>query len=381
MNILLVTDSMAIGGSLTYLTNVLFALNKLTDIYLTVVTFGESPIHIDLHLNKNKYSYKHLKVKGSHSLKSLPVKTFLLWHFFWNLKIKPDIILTDLVAPSIPVLICKNLFKITKKCRHVYQFHGSTMLEKKSAHEFDTPLFGRVKQTIHHFLEQCVLRQINEILVFSKYSKKLLQYNYSNLPKITITSPGVDYRLSRKVRRVSKHKAREIIGFTTTKPIFLLISRIDKRKGIEEALQNFKKHYHGNGQFVICSNFDLPYFNIFTTISQLKLGAKVKVVNSPNHLQRSLLYRSATATLMTSLDLETFGFVSIESYFFGTPVVGFKIGANAEVISDKTLIPVNNWKQYYSTLEKIEKNQITNAIKHNNKPNWQNYISVLTKFT
>jgi glycosyltransferase involved in cell wall biosynthesis len=45
------------------------------------------------------------------------------------------------------------------------------------------------------------------------------------------------------------------------------------------------------------------------------------------------VYRAADCVLFTSLDLETFGFVALESFTQGVPVIGSNAGAIPEMLS------------------------------------------------
>jgi glycosyltransferase involved in cell wall biosynthesis len=134
----------------------------------------------------------------------------------------------------------------------------------------------------------------------------------------------------------------------------------------------------------LCSNFDQAFFSIFPALEEANLGSKIKLINSPSSDQLSLLYRAATVTILPSTMLETFGFVTLESLYFNTPVIAFDIGANPELIETKYLVKYsskNHWQELISRLNDTEKQPIEKYSSPLIKSfSWSSYLNKMLAF-
>lgn len=359
IKILFVTDVINTGGPYTYLRSFIHEVSKHTTLSIDLITFGSNPLPFKTH-NNPKFIYHHISISREDSLISIPDRIIKLFRYLSSHSSNYDLLITDLFSPSFCTIITKQFFPNLCRIPHLYQFHGFPLLEKQSAGIFSPTVSGNIKRLIHYYLQKFVLHQTSKIIVFSHYSEHLIDKLYHLQNKVIITQPGVNHLMISKYRNISKSKAKSLLGLNPHTPIFLLVSRIEKRKGIDQFIANFPK-YHGECQLILCSNFDEVSLNIFPLLTQANLGSKIKLINSPTPLQLSLLYRAATATILPSTMLETFGFVTLESLYFNTPVLAFDIGANPELIETKYLIKYNSknrWQNLIFQLNVMEKNPI-----------------------
>lgn len=358
--ILFITDAIYPGGSYTYLSSFIKEICKHNNVSIDLITFGDCPIPVEQNVINN-FNYYHFTFPRKYSLISIFRRIIKLLNYFFKNHSKYDLLITDLANVSFCVLISKYFFSDLRRIPHLYQFHGSVLLEKKSMGKFNNKLFGCLKYRVNYYFENFVIRQVSKVIVFSKYSKELIEKLHHIHKKIIFIKPGITHYLNSKCRNMSKFQARSYLGFNHSTPIFLLVSRIEKRKGVDQFIKNFSKYYKNKGQLVLCSNFDQVYFNIFPILEEANLGSKIKLINSPSPDQLSMLYRAATVTILPSTTLETFGFVTYESLYFYTPVIAFDIGANPELIEAKYLTKYglkNRWQKLVSQINDIEKKPI-----------------------
>lgn len=359
IKILFITDVINTGGSYTYLRSFVHEVSKQTTASIDLITFGNSPLPLKTQ-NIPKFNYHHISISREYSLISIPKKIIKLFRHLSTHSSSYDLLITDLINPGLCTIITKQFFPSLRRIPHLHQFHGSPSLEKQSAGIFSSTILGHFKYLLHFYLEKFVLHQVSSIIVFSRYSQHLIDKLHHLQKKVIIARAGVDHFLTSKYRNISKSQAKSLLGFDPQTPIFLLVSRIEKRKGIDQFIAKFPQ-YHGKGQLILCSNFDQVYFNLFPILNQSKLGSRIKLINSPSPHQLSLLYRAATATILPSTMLETFGFVTLESLYFNTPVLAFDIGANPELIEAKYLIKYgskNHWQMLVSRLNGLEDHPI-----------------------
>ena len=84
-------------------------------------------------------------------------------------------------------------------------------------------------------------------------------------------------------------------------------------------------------------------------------GVQVRFIGHADVEQKRKLMQNARALLFPSLAQETFGLVMIEAMSCGTPVIGFDVGAVAEVVQDQeTGFVVRTEKQMAAAIKKIK---------------------------
>lgn len=111
------------------------------------------------------------------------------------------------------------------------------------------------------------------------------------------------------------------------------LGRITDRKGIEEAITVAKTL---NKQLIISGNIkdrDMEYFE--TKIKAHIDGQQIVYAGVADFKKKHELLRNAKALLYPVKWEEPFGMVMIEAMAVGTPVIGFRRGAVAEVVQDK----------------------------------------------
>lgn len=353
MKFLIVTDYFAIGGNATYIQNICKFLKK-GGHQVILITYKSRVDSIE----SWKFTLNHYNIYiRDFRVRYLLHRAIGLYHLLKNIlpKENPDAVISDLCLPAGSIMLCKLLMPVFRSIPFVYQFHGSNAYEKLSGEKFNNPrpgIWRRIQIMLHFLLlkqfETSVLNRTSAIIVFSEYSKHLLNKLRVN-KNVYKLMPGSESMFKRTLKAYSKLSARNELGFSGTKKIILVVSRLDPRKGVFHLLHtlNLHRNIFTQAKVVLCSQFD-SFFGkeILSAHSMYALGSCVILVNNPTIRDKALLYRAADVVLIPSLDLETFGFVALEAYTSGTPVIAYNSGAFGELVDQDWLVaPVGNGKK------------------------------------
>lgn len=152
--------------------------------------------------------------------------------------------------------------------------------------------------------------------------------------KIKVIPSGLDFE--QLDIKLDKFKAREIMNLPKDKFIFGLIGRFDEHKGQLLVLEAFKKIDSKNA--ILCflgepnREGGSDYFDrVQDFINQN--GLEDEVIIRPFRKDVDVFYKAIDCCVMASKS-ETFGMVTIESLFCGTPVLASNAGGSIELIED-----------------------------------------------
>ncbi len=322
---------------------------------------------------------------------TLLIKQNLSLFTFYIQRRVPDLIILNLARSaffSLPTLLFFKL--INPRIKIFFQFHGSESLERKflynSLGESGIKILTRL--FLYQKAELLVFRCVDRIICFSKYSKNelLVKKFHINESKIVIIPPGK----RAEIQQISKVEARKKLGLSTTSPIVLTLTRLEPRKGAFIFLEIAKEIHALDPSCIIvfCSMFEHTILSretelFFLKHSKLKLGATIHYFQNINSLEVNLFYSAADLFLLPSVDLETFGFTTLDALSFGLPVFGFDIGANKELVKNKTSgILAKNKTQlakeiaHFIKLPQQQKKALSsNSMEIAKKYNWDRYFS------
>ncbi len=155
-----------------------------------------------------------------------------------------------------------------------------------------------------------------------------------NPQKIKVIPSGLDFQQLDK--EIDKSQAREILNLPDDKFIFGLIGRFDEHKGQLLVLEALKKIE--SKKAILCflgepnREGGSDYFErIQEFINQNRLEDDVFM--RPFRKDVHVFYKAIDCCIMAS-KAETFGMVTIESLFCGTPVIASNAGGSLELIED-----------------------------------------------
>jgi len=139
--------------------------------------------------------------------------------------------------------------------------------------------------------------------------------------------------------------------------------RIVEKKGPLEAIKVAKKLEIPLKMAAAIDPVDEAYFE--EVIKPEVDGKFINFVGEANKEELNILYGNALCTLFPITWHEPFGLVMIESMATGTPVVGYNIGAVAEIIKNgETGFVVNNLEEMITHLKEIDKIDRKKCRKH-----------------
>ena len=377
MNILIICDLQPMGGSVTYVTNLVTTL--LAERHsVTLVSFSETPFQI--FPSHPKFVYIELLIKKRYKKSSLLQRITRLLKTLKSLDPKSfDCILTDYYLSGISFIFSALLIGNWNTIPLFYQFHGSAAIEQKYTTLGVLDIFYNYSYLINKTIENICYAHSKKILCFSKYSMHILTSTFHYPEKITHIHPGREILFDEIFNTFTKDQARDFLQISKTAFVIFIASRIEK--GVYEIVEKLHENSElfSNTMIVIATNI-----KDIRCPERLEGAVPLKLVNLPSRHDIALLYRTADLTVMPSQKLETFGLSTLESYCEGTPVIAYDIGANSEliqkeylasVISDQSLI--DTIMSYKNTTES-EKKQIADTCKiRSGEYSWETYIQKL----
>lgn len=388
MKTLFITDIVSIGGTTTYLENITNAY-ALNGHQLSLIAFSENR---EIEPSVTQFGFKKiLFIRKTRSFRPIFIIERTIKLYFCLKKFlatnQVDSILIDLIFPAFSLLVVRSLFaKELKNVKIIYQFHGFDSLEK--GYEISSlnwkQQFKHYRKKLRLSIDAWILTTLPDtIIVFSNYAAQLLRENHVGTSILQI-KPGVEKTLQKIGTKFSKQKAREQLGFSEKAKIALIASRLEHRKGVLDFFGRITKDSKlANIVFVVASDFGYEEgtYDFFKLLAKQKLTTAVHSISRPSREDLALLYRAADATILPSLDLETFGLVTLESMSVGTPVVAFAIGANPELIEKAFLAdskhPLQLTKKILNLLEMTPTQRLNleaKMIQITKKYSWDAYI-------
>lgn len=332
--VVFVIDSFDVGGVQTYVLNQTKALNKL-NIETAVLGCRGNLIPEEFFTHSNNFVIPKTIEETKQGLNNLRIffdYSSVLKKIF-NIYSNYDIFIhTSSVRSSAYTLINPNSWDKTQ----ITTFHGAQFLELRQFF-VNQNIFIKVKILLFKIAQYIVLYKADRIIVLSKYSKNLIRDEFSSrfLSK-TYLIPGFIDR-----NPPIKRSRSQVLTLTN-------IGRIEPRKGIElliKALAILKKD---RTLFKCYISSPTKYWHWFTgvinTYEKERLFDSVHFIHMTNDDEKKELLSRSDIFVLPSLDLETFGYVTIEAMQNGVIVLGSNSGSTPEILKrvDKRLLFKSN---------------------------------------
>lgn len=282
---------------------------------------------------------------------------------------KIDILWCTVPFCAIGVLMHPQAWKLPR----IFFFLSPLELELKTNYfegSPDSALLKKMKTWIYFFITKMSLELFPSILTCSQYARSLLIDHYKITPQKVKIAPGfISWKKMEVATEEERRRLRKSLGLDPDTFLFFFPSRFEPGKNPElivKALESL------NNELIVVA-FSGTYLNPNHYRKwykwAMRKNIRKNIIFLP-YVSRSKLrkvYRAADCVLFSSLDLETFGFVALEAFTQGVPVIGSNAGAISEMLSkaDPNLIVksqgLNHWKQkikWFMNLKPAERNAL-----------------------
>lgn len=232
----------------------------------------------------------------------------------------PDLVAAHFAPYALPVL------DLLGERPLVVHFHGPWALESRA--EGAGALAVRTKA----WVERRVYRQGRLFVVLSDSFGAVLRESYGIDPgRIRVIPGGVE--ADRFDTGLSRHEARERLGWSLDRPILLAVRRLQRRTGLDALLEAFAilRRRRPDAVLLVAGSGAMEGA-LQAAIEAAGLGEHARLLGQVPDRDLPLAYRAADLSVVPSVALEGFGLVTAESLAAGTPVLVTPVGGLPEAV-------------------------------------------------
>ncbi|KPJ57366.1 hypothetical protein AMJ49_02135 [Parcubacteria bacterium DG_74_2] len=216
----------------------------------------------------------------------------------------------------------------------LWEVYFTPLIKTVCLHTIHNPLYSTQKIDSRLFILNYFKKQ--NFVAISKAQKKLSR---AKLNFVAVIYNGI---------RIEEFKFNP-----ESKDYFIWSARIDKYKGIENAIEIAKK---AGVKLVLAGRLDPTQKQYFKKNIKPHLGKQIRYIGEYSREEKSDFFGQAKALLYPIEWHEPFGLNMAEAMACGTPVIAFKMGSVPEVIKNgKTGFVVKNIKEAVEAVKNIEK--------------------------
>ncbi len=208
----------------------------------------------------------------------------------------------------------------------VVHFHGPWAWEGREETR------GGMQVAVKAWLERVVYRRAVRCIVLSEAFGRELTQRYGVAPdRIRVVPGGVE--VDRFALTLSRREARQALGWPTNRPIVLSVRRLVRRMGLERLIAAMAEvRQHVPEVLLLIAGRGPLREALQTQIDALGLQQHVRLLGFVPDDQLPLAYRAADLTIVSTVALEGFGLITLESLAAGTPVLVTPIGGLPEAV-------------------------------------------------
>ena len=179
-------------------------------------------------------------------------------------------------------------------------------------------------------LEKRALQRVNQIVVLSDFSRRLLEEHGCVLPR-TITIPGgvdLDYFHPSGDRMAIKKR----LGLPCDIPILFSLRDLEQRMGIDRLLRAVASLVRHRQLLCVVGGSGPLQSYLEQLADELGIDDSVRFVGHIPEKELPNYYQAADLFVLPTTSHEGFGLVTVEALACGTPVVATPVGATPEIL-------------------------------------------------
>ena len=207
-------------------------------------------------------------------------------------------------------------------------------LELKKNFAMDSGIRNRFGSLLYYWITRVGLSAFPTILTYSTYASRLLQTYYHVAKPIQIIPGFISPTRKGRLTLRTKSGVRKRFGIPQSGFVFLFPSRFEPWKQPERVLTALP--------YLTDSNYTIVFSGYADHAHKEKWLSWIRARNLKNHLVflphlpknlLSELYQASDCVLFPSVNLEMFGYVALEAFTYGRPVLGSNEGAIPELLT------------------------------------------------
>jgi glycosyltransferase involved in cell wall biosynthesis len=195
-----------------------------------------------------------------------------------------------------------------------------------------TGLRGRwpLSTKARRFIERRVYRSAARCIVLSGAFRDLLAADYGvEMARIVVIPPGID--LADYAAEIDRTVARRKLDLPE-RPTIVTVRRLVHRMGIDMLIEALSRVPAGDRPHLAIAGIGPDREALAARASELGLEQDVSFLGRVPDDDLPVLYAAADLSVVPSRALEGFGYVVLESYAAGTPVLATRVGGLVDVV-------------------------------------------------
>lgn len=207
-------------------------------------------------------------------------------------------------------------------------------LELKKNFAMDSGILNRFRSLLYYWITWIGLSAFPTILTYSTYAMRLLQTYYHVTKPIRIIPGFISPTQKRRLNLQTKRSVRKRFGIPQNDFVFLFPSRFEPWKQPERVFAALP--------YLTSPDYTIVFSGYADHAHREKWLSWIRARNLENHLVflphlpkhlLSRLYQASDCVLFPSVNLEMFGYVALEAFTYGRPVLGSNEGAIPELLT------------------------------------------------
>ncbi len=237
---------------------------------------------------------------------------------------RPDIVNVHFAFDGLGAVLAGRLLHIPI----VVMFQGPWAREAEA-----TQMRGRwpLSTRIRRFVERRVYRSAARCMVLSTAYRDLLVDDYGVArSRIRVIPAGID--LGPYLDLLDRAAARRRLGLTTEGPVIVTVRRLVRRMGLDLLLSAIASLPKDRRPLLAIAGTGPELDALQAHASSLGVADRVRFLGRVPDADLPVLYAAGDVCVVPTRELEGFGYVALEAYAAGTPVIATAVGGLVDLV-------------------------------------------------